>query len=99
MLLFREYVDGIMMDEIDDQKASWEIKGPRGIQVGAEGTLFPIQARSEEHCSGAGPLALFQGPGCGTGCIRAPVGCGWRRGILLDEGEVYIESFYLQTLR
>ncbi len=26
MLLFREYVDGAMMDEIDDQEASWKIK-------------------------------------------------------------------------
>lgn len=28
MLLFREYVDGIMMNEVDDQEASWKIKWP-----------------------------------------------------------------------
>lgn len=35
-------------------------------------------------------MALFQGPGRGAGCIRTPIGCGWRRGLLLDEGEVHI---------
>jgi hypothetical protein len=66
----------------------------RGIQDGAEGARFPIQARSEEHCRRVGPLALFQGLGCGTRSIRNLVGFGWRRGRLLDEGEIYIERTF-----
>ena len=44
----------------------------------------------KEIMRGGERLAFFQGVGLGDYSFRAPVGCGWRRGLLLDEDEVHI---------
>lgn len=54
--------------------------------------------QTKESRGGTRSMALFQGLGCGTGCIRTPLGCGWHHGILLDEGEVYIEGKIISNL-